>query len=503
MADNNAANQGGLPAGQPDPNLGGGQPAGQPQGQPDLAAVLQGQQATTNAIAQLIALLQQQQGLGGQQQQQQQGNITYHQSPAQAESTRLLNMGVKGAGLSTYIESQKGCEHKYDLSKKGLKAFVDRTKAGGVRLACAIQGTHSVCHFTAEDGGPELNVLDHYGQITIERIKTQAAPYINGPMRNSRQAQNNNLFCDYLLNSLTSDANETIMTYATDFTMSGKYVFGLLWKRIVAIPSLDNPMTAKLLRRHLRELPNEINQLGVLGFNKAFTSDMTQLQARGKDNIITDADDIAIEAYKNVEDHRFAEYFKDRDRDRIDGVGVLADATWEEILSKGETQFRLYEKDWGQISPEQERFLALQASLKGGLKMKSPPNGSASKSKGKANASSKPPAAAAKKNKKPTADRKRQKKDESWKKIPPKDGEPTSKTVDGWSCHWCIHHMAWCGHTSTDCQLGKRHLAEQQASRKTYKAALSTTTMSEDPAVSRQMGYMAKLANLSKLNASD
>ena len=47
-----------------------------------------------------------------------------------------------------------------------------------------------------------------------------------------------------------------------------------------------------------------------------------------------------------------------------------------------------------------------------------------------------------KKNKKPSTNKERQKQDEAWKKTPPKDGEPKTKTVDGKLFHWCIHHMA-------------------------------------------------------------
>ena len=137
--------------------------------------------------------------------------------------------------------------------------------------------------------------------------------------------------------------------------------------------------------------------------------------------------------------------------------------------------------------------------LLGQLELKNPPKASATKkSKGKANTSPKAKSAGqTTKNKKPTADCKHQKKDEAWKKTPPKEGEPTTKTVDSWTCHWCVHHMSWCGHSSNDCELGKHRAQDQQ--QKSYKAAVASTS-TVDPAVKHRQSYMAKLAGLSRLH---
>ena len=31
----------------------------------------------------------------------------------------------------------------------------------------------------------------------------------------------------------------------------------------------------------------------------------------------------------------------------------------------------------------------------------------------------------------------------AWKKIPPKQGKPTTKKVDNKTYHWCTHHKVW------------------------------------------------------------
>jgi hypothetical protein len=41
----------------------------------------------------------------------------------------------------------------------------------------------------------------------------------------------------------------------------------------------------------------------------------------------------------------------------------------------------------------------------------------------------------------------------SWKKNPPKAGDPTTKKVTGKTYHWCIKHLAWTIHTPESCRL--------------------------------------------------
>ena len=49
----------------------------------------------------------------------------------------------------------------------------------------------------------------------------------------------------------------------------------------------------------------------------------------------------------------------------------------------------------------------------------------------------------------------------SRRKVPPKNGEPTSKIIDGKTVHWCKHHKKWMAHTSRECRLGLERQAER------------------------------------------
>ena len=41
---------------------------------------------------------------------------------------------------------------------------------------------------------------------------------------------------------------------------------------------------------------------------------------------------------------------------------------------------------------------------------------------------------------------------ESWKRVPPKDGEEHTKVgPNGKTYHWCLNHLMWCLHTTEQC----------------------------------------------------
>ena len=439
------------------------------------------------------------------------GPVPFHLSPAQCDPTTLVDLRSR-SGKAIYEETQKGRADKYNLSKADLSSFVKDIQAAALRLACRGTAATTVCEFTPADGDPTVNIIDHYGEVTVDRIKDQSLAFITGATREERQAQNNTFMVDYTLNSLTREARDSLLVYDSKFTVDGKIVWGLLWKQLISVPSLDSKLTARNLRAHIRSLPDKMADHTIKSFNLEFTSKVDQLLARKE--TIDDLEDIVLSAYQVTADSRFNDYFKRQKEDIDDGEGPLANADYKEILAKGLEKFNVFKDDWGKLSKQEEDFIALKftyerqlGDLRGKLELKAPAyaKGSSKKSKGKSNSDSagsfKPAKAGTiTKNKKPTGDRQRQKRDEAWKKVPPKDRDPHSKTVDGSTWNWCVHHMSWVKHSSDQCDLGKRRAQEQQkgykANSATFLASNATTT---DPVVKHQQDFMAKLAGLSSL----
>ena len=445
-------------------------------------------------------------------------NVNFHLSPAQSDLNSLMDLTSR-AGRSVYEETMRGEPVKYDLSKSGLVPFIDSIAAAAERLGCA-SGNMSVCHFTPADAAAAVNIIREYGKLTDKRVRDQSKDITTGANKDTRKAQNNTLLVNYTLHSLTKEGRKSIMVYQAKFTQDDVRCFGLLWKLTVSFPSIDNKSTARHLCLEIRAMPKEITTLRVPAWNEKFTSLCVQLLERRESTATStepmdDTVDIILIAYCSSGDHRFNQYWETKRREIEDNEGSLAKADWKAILAKGMEKYNSYRDDWGKLSDEHQNFLALQArytkeieSLKGQLELtkgKSTNNKSKGSNKNSL-ASSKSKSGQITKNKKPTGDRRRQKKDEAWKKQPPKDGEPTTKTVDGWTCHWCIHHMAWCGHTSEACNLGKARMQTQQDKPKKTSFVASAATLpsslaaSTDPAVQHQQDFMAKLDGLSCLH---
>ena len=40
----------------------------------------------------------------------------------------------------------------------------------------------------------------------------------------------------------------------------------------------------------------------------------------------------------------------------------------------------------------------------------------------------------------------------AWKKVPPAENESSTKVKDDKTYLWCVHHQAWCMHTTQECK---------------------------------------------------
>jgi hypothetical protein len=111
----------------------------------------------------------------------------------------------------------------------------------------------------------------------------------------------------------------------------------------------------------------------------------------------------------------------------------------------------------------------------------------------------KPRAGTKNKNKKNNRDRREQVRDEAWKKAAPAAGEPTTKKVKDRTYHWCIHHMAWTLHTSSECRLGSTRVNAQNSQLIAHQA---TTTIASNcaPTPTTHESYAAAIiSNMARM----
>jgi hypothetical protein len=239
---------------------------------------------------------------------------------------------------------------------------------------------------------------------------------------------------------------------------------------------IDTRATASQLRTNLINLDSYMNVVdsNIRLFNQYVKINSEGLKARGESN-----DDLMVNlfrGYMQAMDQEFVKYIKDKKNSYDEGADIDADRLMELALNKYENL--VTEGQWRALTPADEKLEALNATvdklkdenlrLSKSLKTKQQKGKGDQESKNK----NKP-------KKKPNKNKKRQNEDMSWKKKPPKEGEPTTKQVQNNTWHWCLDHLAWVLHHPSECRLAQeraknnKSTANQQR-RTTLNQALNT-----------------------------
>jgi hypothetical protein len=334
-----------------------------------------------------------------------------------------------------------------------------------------LQGTLQITKFTSRTG-TMVDVIICYGQIDEASLKTQCELFCKAGEANaeSHAKLNNMMMAICLSKLLTSDAQARLLTYRNEFTFDGVEYAPLMYKVIMHLATIDTVATTQTLRDNLHSLGvfaatvhGDINKIhGELNRN------YLQLTARGA--TIDDPIGILFDAYAQVPCFNFKKYIGCQHEDYLNS----ALTTTHKILMTSAMHKYDYLKakgQWGAKSPDKEKIVAMSAALnvfKGHLKLdKKLTHIADGKGSGKGGGKG---GGGAKKNKKNTSNKTFQKKDEEWKKVPPKDGEKTSKEVGKYTYRWCVHHMAWMVHLPAECRLRKQHKDGQKGTKPAYKA---------------------------------
>lgn len=415
--------------------------------------------------------------------------VTFSLTPATNKVDDILDLGSRWGG-SVYTDATASLyddkEEKFDLDNDKLTAFQrlvqDRAKEMG--WTSPNQG---IVTYTVNEGGVDvpINIIHDYGRITIEEIRTQSEPFYldTGAKSQQRAAQNNKLWANTLINSLTSKAKDQIAIYKDEYEVQGnpngeKFILApALWKVIMRSTTLDTKMTNKALRSVIKDLP--VYAVTVKGdidlIHKRFLEHYSLLKARGQE--VNDKEGILFETYSHVPDAKFRTYMAKKKDDFYDDVNDMKGTTYEDIMKKAAAKFHLLkvatDHVWGAPSDEEAQVIALKAelikvndkALKLSKQLKDiavPKEAQTTENGGDATSQ---PSGGKQKNRKNRSNKKKQNEDEAWKKIPPKQGESNTKQHDKKTWMWCKHHQAWCIHTEDQCRLGKERAAKQAAAR--------------------------------------
>lgn len=361
--------------------------------------------------------------------------IAFSRTPAQA-TIGLINLSTP-TGMKVYNAAITGLSTKFTFASSELYMFL---KNGEAHARDSAWNDIFMVPNQLPNPPPQnavitnQNLFQKYGLIPIEDIKAHATIY---EALDGRAAQNSSQMFTWIMNSLTDDAKAKVMVDVDDYTIklaNGTTVPNgpLCLKVLIRNCTIDTrstnfhlrtSLTSQHLQTYLASVSYDIELL-----NQHVKTCTSELLARGK----TSSDLLVnlFATYLSVPDKPFVDYITAQ-KDKYD-EGIDMDYVKLMYLALTKFKDRIRSKLWQAPSVEQEQIIALTAQIESLRKKKKTPDESYKKPK-----------------------KKHDYDDEkfAWKKVPPKDGEPKTKIVNGKTYYHGCPHNIWTIHKPEDCRM--------------------------------------------------
>lgn len=378
----------------------------------------------------------------------------YALSPARANPDQFIDYKTTD-GIKIYKAATEALPIKFDVEAKNVNVFIEQLLTHA-NMAGWDLGQGDI--LTIPDANQiNRNLITEYGCLTEEEIRNHVRGYAapaqgQQAMPQNRRAQNDYQFFLCLSNSLTEAGQIKLLAERNRYTINGHRSGSLFFKLIMKKAIIDTRATASQLRTNLINLDSYMSVVdsNIRLFNQYVKVNCEGLAARNESN-----DDLMIHlfrGYMQAMDQEFVQYIKLKKNDYDEGADIDPDRLMELALNKYENL--VTEGRWRALSPSEEKLEALNATVDKlkdeNLRLSKSLKASQQKGKSEQQAKGK-----GKSKKKSNKNKKRQNEDMSWKKKPPKDGEPTTKQVQGKDWHWCLDHMAWVNHHPSECRLAQ------------------------------------------------
>ena len=338
--------------------------------------------------------------------------------------------------------TEKLQEELYDCSPEGMFAFIrayeDRASMYGWNDENA--GINMIPN-NAENPFEEgmINLINNYGEVSLEMIQNFDATYINTP---TRAAQDLNMMYQCLMNSLSTEGKRKVLVWREQYMIGSMHSGNLLLKVIVRESHLDTNATAATIRMKLSSLDKYIQTIGsdIIKFNQYVMLLTDRLSSRGQTS--TDLLTNLFLGYSAASDKTFVDYIGRKQESYEDGNEITPQELMEMAANKYKN-LKLLNR-WNAPTPEEEKIIALEAKLKNlkkTRKVKFKPDAQESDAK-------------------ENVPKRRKKELPDWvEKRPPEDKLFQPKTWNGkqwWYCHpdtgGNCHGIYRCSHKPKDCK---------------------------------------------------
>ena len=377
-----------------------------------------------------------------------------------------------------YFKTTKGLDTKFGGKADQVHTFLTLVE----RRARSFGWKESIL-MIPDNNGTVRYLLKEYGRLTMDNVRTHAAPYVAAQ---TRQAQNDRMMYDFLEESLEEKFLAEVTLYEQEYLITpaagGEPILNgpAFLKQIITQTYIDTRATVSHIRETLIDMHKmlKIKKEDITQFNLWVKNQVSLLAARG-----TEAHDLLTylwKTYLQVKDKEFVRYIQDLKNQYEDNT---TDLTSDQLMLYAENKYksRVQAGIWAKPSKEQEDIVALTATV---ANLKEALNKSKINRKfGKANTHKKNPEGGQEKNK--NTKKSDPKYENSEQRIPwyyqaPKSNEPKHKNINEKDYWWCSNHGEngkWVRHKPEDCS-NKDHSnwKNNNTTKKTAKINSSTPT---------------------------
>src|SRR5210317_1327767 len=270
---------------------------------------------------------------------------------------------------------------KYDGTADNLSTFMSYVKERSIDFGWSDEeGILSiVLNPVAVAGGAEAdcsNLLDNYGQITMDQVRAHVQVYVQTP---TRLAQDSNMLYKALVNSLDKEAYNKVRMKSSEYTVEGYLSGELLLRTIIREAHTDTNATLKMIFVKIRLLPEYLTKFkgDISKFNLYVEGLIKSLEKQGATS--TELLGTLFTSYQeSIQDQVFVRYIETIENNHDSGQEI----TTRDLMNRAFTKYqtRVDSGKWNAPTPEQEQILALKAELK---QLKTKPKPTKEKSKRK------------------------------------------------------------------------------------------------------------------------
>ena len=364
--------------------------------------------------------------------------------PVFALTPALVDAGVidysTAEGRRLYLAATKALaddtEGQYDGSSERLSSFLHKLKIRAIEFGWIDQGVLDINITPGADDPTLVNLLDKYGDVTIEQVRQHVLLY-SGVQ--NRAAQDCVQVFNCVMKSLTHEAINKIKHKQNEYTINGTPSGVMLIKLIVKEAHIDTNATLTRIRNEISNLDEYMIKIeyDVSKFNLHVQELMSQLSSRGAES--NELLNNLFKAYSVCNDENFVRYIESRQNNYDDGADITAQELMDSANNK--YQVRVDNGEWNSPSRAQSQIIALKAEVTRLKTGKTPKKGKNKVKKAKGSSKSNAPKPTNKKPdwmlKKPTAEEKR---------------TGNKKTVNDKEYYWCPNHQAWGRHKPSECR---------------------------------------------------